>query len=224
VVGRVDGEAIAEPDDVAKAIADNSPAIACRSRCAVAAPRRPSPSSSPTGRSRPRELPVAAAADGLVLVPLAVVLYARRERGTGLRSRRLRAAPLVPSVAPRRSGWRRHAPAALYALALAGLVLAVARRRRRSPSRWSRPRSWSSRTARAPCSPKTSPEPARRRPARRRLLPRRRAGRSARRRVAFNTARPSSPSRRTTMRRCGAPSRASRRRAAPPRATRSTRR
>jgi Ca-activated chloride channel family protein len=64
---------------------------------------------------------------GLVLVPLAVVLYARRERGAASDRDAFAPRHLFASVAPRRAGWRRHAPAALYALALAGLVLAVAR-------------------------------------------------------------------------------------------------
>ena len=46
------------------------------------------------------------------------------------RARRLPRSParaLLPSVAPRRPRWRRHVPYALYALALAGLALALAR-------------------------------------------------------------------------------------------------
>ncbi len=64
---------------------------------------------------------------GLLLVPLGLLLYARGER------RRRQAAALFatpqtfPSVAPRRPGWRRHAPLALYGLAMTGLVVALAR-------------------------------------------------------------------------------------------------
>ncbi len=64
---------------------------------------------------------------GLLLIPLAVVLYVRSERGArGSREAFARPA-LMPAVAPARAGWRRHAPPALYALALAGLVIALAR-------------------------------------------------------------------------------------------------
>jgi Ca-activated chloride channel homolog len=63
----------------------------------------------------------------LLVLPLAALAYrahARRaERAVGA----FAPAPVLPSVAPRRPGWRRHAPYALYALALAGVALAVAR-------------------------------------------------------------------------------------------------
>jgi Ca-activated chloride channel family protein len=63
----------------------------------------------------------------LLLVPLALLAYrvhARRaERAVGA----FAPSPVLPSLAPRRPGWRRHAPYALYVLALAGLALAVAR-------------------------------------------------------------------------------------------------
>jgi Ca-activated chloride channel homolog len=63
----------------------------------------------------------------LVLLPLALVAYRahsrRAERAVGA----FAPAPVLPSLAPRRPGWRRHAPYALYALALTGLALAVAR-------------------------------------------------------------------------------------------------
>ncbi len=66
----------------------------------------------------------------LVAIPLAVVAYVRRER-RGDAGRAAFAAPaLVPNVAPRRAGWRRHVPIALYALALAGLIVALAKPQR----------------------------------------------------------------------------------------------
>lgn len=63
----------------------------------------------------------------LLAVPVAVVAYVRHERrGTG--GRAAFAAPaLVPSVAPARAGWRRHAPVALYAVALTALIVALAK-------------------------------------------------------------------------------------------------
>jgi Ca-activated chloride channel family protein len=64
---------------------------------------------------------------GLLLLPLGLVAYVVGER----RRRRAAAAWAAPataaSVAPRRPGWRRHAPLALSALALAGLIAALAR-------------------------------------------------------------------------------------------------
>ena len=63
----------------------------------------------------------------LLALPVLVLLY----RGHSRRSERAAAAfanpALLASVAPRRPGWRRHAPYALYALAVAGLALALAR-------------------------------------------------------------------------------------------------
>jgi Ca-activated chloride channel family protein len=64
---------------------------------------------------------------GLLLLPIAVWAYVSFER----RLRRGRAAfsspAVVRSVAPKRPGWRRHAPPVLYALALAALIVAIAR-------------------------------------------------------------------------------------------------
>jgi Ca-activated chloride channel homolog len=63
----------------------------------------------------------------LAALPLAALVYMRSER-RGTRGREAFAAPaLMPAVAPRRAGWRRHAPPLLYALALAALVVALAR-------------------------------------------------------------------------------------------------
>jgi Ca-activated chloride channel family protein len=64
---------------------------------------------------------------GLVLVPVLVFAYGMTER----RRRRAAAGFAAPatavSVVPRRPGWRRHAPLALAGLALAGLIVALAR-------------------------------------------------------------------------------------------------
>ena len=64
---------------------------------------------------------------GLLLLPLGVLVYATRERRA--RAGRAAFAPpaLLPSVVPRRAGWRRHAPVAGYALAAAALVIALSR-------------------------------------------------------------------------------------------------
>lgn len=63
---------------------------------------------------------------GLVAIPLAIWWYVRASRG-----REAFASPaLIPSVAPRRPGRRRHWPMALYALGLAALILAVAKPQR----------------------------------------------------------------------------------------------
>ena len=63
----------------------------------------------------------------LVLAPLLVALYVRHER----RARTGRAAfaspALMPAVAPRLPGWRRHLPIVMYLLALVALVIALAR-------------------------------------------------------------------------------------------------
>jgi Ca-activated chloride channel family protein len=63
----------------------------------------------------------------LLLVPVAVVVYVLAERRRA-RGRAAFASPaLIPSVAPRRAGWRRHVPILLYAVALATLIVALAR-------------------------------------------------------------------------------------------------
>lgn len=64
---------------------------------------------------------------GLLLVPVLVVGYARAERARRRRREALVPGPLLPSVAPSRPGWRRHVPVALQALALAALIVALAR-------------------------------------------------------------------------------------------------
>jgi Ca-activated chloride channel family protein len=60
----------------------------------------------------------------LAVLPLAAWLYARRERG----GRDVFApAALLPSVVPRRAGWRRHAPVGMYGIAVVALIVALAR-------------------------------------------------------------------------------------------------
>jgi Ca-activated chloride channel homolog len=63
----------------------------------------------------------------LLVVPVAALLYSahsrRRERAVAA----FGSPALLDSVAPQRPGWRRHTPYALYALALAGLAVALAR-------------------------------------------------------------------------------------------------
>ena len=64
---------------------------------------------------------------GLVLVPVALWLYARhlarrRERAASFANPRL-----MPVVAPRTPGWRTHAPMAVYGIALTALLVGLAR-------------------------------------------------------------------------------------------------
>jgi len=60
---------------------------------------------------------------GLALIPLLVALYARAER----RPHTFAPAKLLPSVAPRRAGWRRHVAVLGYGSALAVLLIALAK-------------------------------------------------------------------------------------------------
>ena len=60
---------------------------------------------------------------GLALIPVLVVLYTRAER----RPQSFAPAELLPSVVPSRPGWRRHAAIAGYAVALAILLVALAK-------------------------------------------------------------------------------------------------
>src|SRR3954468_5728939 len=60
---------------------------------------------------------------GLALVPLLVALYVRSERGRPA----FAAPPLMDAGAPRRPRWRRHVPVAVLGLAVAGLIVALAR-------------------------------------------------------------------------------------------------
>ncbi len=63
---------------------------------------------------------------GLALVPLLAFLYVRAERRRR-RSVAFAEPPLMAAVAPRRPGWRRHAPVAAMALAATGLIVSLAR-------------------------------------------------------------------------------------------------
>jgi Ca-activated chloride channel homolog len=60
---------------------------------------------------------------GLALVPVLVVLYVRAER----RPQTFAPAKLMPSVLPRRAGWRRHAAVTGYGVAVATLLVALAK-------------------------------------------------------------------------------------------------
>jgi Ca-activated chloride channel homolog len=66
----------------------------------------------------------------LVAVPLLGLMYLRAERGRRTSAAAFASPMLQPSVAPRRPGWRRHAPFAAMALALAALIVAAARPQR----------------------------------------------------------------------------------------------
>jgi Ca-activated chloride channel family protein len=60
---------------------------------------------------------------GLALIPVALLWYARLER----RPQTFAPAKLLPSVAPRRAGWRRHAAIIGYGTAMAALLVALAK-------------------------------------------------------------------------------------------------
>ncbi|HTE63706.1 MAG TPA: VWA domain-containing protein [Solirubrobacteraceae bacterium] len=64
---------------------------------------------------------------GLLLIPLGFAAYAVGERRRRRAAAAWAAPATAPSVVPRRPGWRRHAPLALSALAMAGLIAALAR-------------------------------------------------------------------------------------------------
>jgi Ca-activated chloride channel family protein len=64
---------------------------------------------------------------GLVLVPLFAWAYWANNRRRTRAAEAFALAPVQPSVVPRRPGWRRHVPMVAYALALAALVVALAR-------------------------------------------------------------------------------------------------
>lgn len=68
-----------------------------------------------------------AALAGLILVPLAVVAYVLAQRRREQYAARFTNLALLAEVAPKRPGPRRHLPMAAYLLAVAALVLALAR-------------------------------------------------------------------------------------------------
>src|SRR4051794_10059132 len=63
----------------------------------------------------------------LLLIPAAVVAYVRYQRHRRKAAAAFASPALLASVAPRRPGWRRHAPMAAFALALAVLIVAAAK-------------------------------------------------------------------------------------------------
>jgi Ca-activated chloride channel homolog len=64
---------------------------------------------------------------GLVIVPLLVVLYARRERRREDYAARFTSVGLLPNLVEAAPGWRRHLPLALLLVGLAAMVVGVAR-------------------------------------------------------------------------------------------------
>jgi Ca-activated chloride channel homolog len=62
----------------------------------------------------------------LLALPVFAFLYAARER-TNRHGANFAPAALMASVLPRRPGWRRHAPVAVYGIAIAALLFALAR-------------------------------------------------------------------------------------------------
>ena len=124
--------AVSEPSDVAQAIADNDPG----DQVAITVQRD---GSSVTVRAtlgtRPGvDHPMSFAAPlfllGLLALPVLAVLYAREQQRRRAAAAAFATPALQPSVAPRRPGWRRHAPLAAVALALALLVAAAAKPQR----------------------------------------------------------------------------------------------
>ena len=64
---------------------------------------------------------------GLVLVPFGVLAYAAHSRRREAQAAAFANPALMPALAPHRPGWRRHAPVALYAIALTALLIGLAR-------------------------------------------------------------------------------------------------
>lgn len=66
----------------------------------------------------------------LLAIPLLIRWYAGEQRRRARAARELVTPALMPSVAPRRPGWRRHGPMLLFAVAIAALIIAAARPQR----------------------------------------------------------------------------------------------
>jgi Ca-activated chloride channel homolog len=64
---------------------------------------------------------------GLVLVPLLVALYVLHDRRRTASAARFGNPALLPNVVDRRPGWRRHLPLAVLLVALAAMIVGVAR-------------------------------------------------------------------------------------------------
>jgi Ca-activated chloride channel homolog len=64
---------------------------------------------------------------GLLVVPVLVLLYIRRERGRTAYTAQFANPALLPNLVPRRPGWRRHLPVAILLVALTAMVVGVAR-------------------------------------------------------------------------------------------------
>jgi len=63
---------------------------------------------------------------GLVALPALAALYAREQRRRANAMTAFVATPLLASVAPRRPGWRRHAPYVLLGIGIVALIIAAA--------------------------------------------------------------------------------------------------
>jgi Ca-activated chloride channel family protein len=66
----------------------------------------------------------------LLAIPALIVLYVAHQRRRGQAATAFVAPALTRSVAPRRPGWRRHAPMVAFAFAIAVLIVAAARPQR----------------------------------------------------------------------------------------------
>jgi len=67
---------------------------------------------------------------GLALLPVALLAYLAMQRRHGRRAAAFGNPALLPALMTARPGWRRHLPAALLALALAAMIVALARPQR----------------------------------------------------------------------------------------------
>jgi Ca-activated chloride channel family protein len=63
----------------------------------------------------------------LLVVPVLVLLYIRRERGRNAYAAQFANPALLPNLVARTPGWRRHLPVAILLVALAAMVVGVAR-------------------------------------------------------------------------------------------------